>query len=89
MPVLRTNQAILAVGCIFSFCGIFIEKGMGLLLPGLTPDALGEIYSYLPSMNEVMVGAGIWAAGALLFTLMVRVAQAITTGELREGGAVA
>jgi len=86
VPALRTNQTILAVGCLFSFCGIFIEKGMGLLLPGLTPDALGEIYSYLPSLNEVMVGAGIWGIGALLFTLMVKVAQAITTGELREEG---
>ena len=89
MPVLRTNQVILAVGCVFSFCGVFIEKGMGLLLPGLTPDALGEVYSYLPSSNEVMVGAGIWAVGALLFTLMVKVAQAITTGELREEGSSA
>lgn len=87
IPQLRHDHRILAVGCGFSFCGIFIEKGMGLLLPGLTPDALGEIYSYTPSVNEITVGAGIWAIGALLFTLMIRVAQAITTGQLRQEGA--
>ena len=29
------------------------------------------------------VGAGIWGIGALLFTLMVKVAMAITVGDLR------
>jgi len=71
------------VGCVFSFSGIFIEKGMGLLLPGFTPGALGEIYGYSPSVTEILVGIGIWAIGALLFTFMVRVAIAITTGNLR------
>ncbi|MCP5043848.1 MAG: polysulfide reductase NrfD [bacterium] len=83
VPQLRYNHRILAFGCVLSFCGIFIEKGLGLLLPGMTPDALGEIYQYAPSSTEIAVGAGIWAIGALLFTLMVRVAEAITTGKLK------
>jgi molybdopterin-containing oxidoreductase family membrane subunit len=83
VPKLRFNMQVLTVGCVFSFCGIYIEKGMGLLLPGLTPDTLGEVYAYAPSAIEVLVGIGIWAVGALLFTWMTRVAIAITTGDLR------
>jgi molybdopterin-containing oxidoreductase family membrane subunit len=83
IPKFRLNLQLLTLGCIFSFSGIFIEKGMGLLLPGLTPDALGEVYAYAPSLTEVLIGIGIWAIGAFLFTLMVRVANAITTGDLR------
>jgi molybdopterin-containing oxidoreductase family membrane subunit len=83
VPYFRHRLSLLTLGCVLSFCGIFIEKGMGLLLPGFTPDALGEIYEYAPSMNEVLVGIGIWAVGALLFTLMVRVAIAITQGKLQ------
>jgi len=83
-PSLRNKIWLLAIGCAFSFVGVYIEKGMGLILPGLTPDVLGEIYAYAPSANELMVGAGIWAIGALLFTFMVRVANAITAGELRD-----
>jgi len=83
VPKFRLNLNILTTGCVFSFSGIYIEKGMGLLLPGFTPDALGEIYEYTPSLNEVTVGIGIWAVGALLFTLMARVAIAITAGDLR------
>ncbi len=83
-PNLRHRVRLLALGCVFSFSGVYIEKGMGLVLPGLTPDVLGEVYLYAPSMNELMVGVGIWAVGALLFTFMVRVAKAITAGELRD-----
>jgi len=56
---------------------------MGLLLPGMTPDMLGEVYDYAPSLNEVMVGLGVWGVGALAFTLMAKVAMAIDVGELR------
>jgi len=83
VPKFRLNMNILTLGCVFSFSGIYIEKGMGLLLPGFTPDSLGEIYEYTPSLNEVTVGIGIWAVGALLFTWMARVAIAITAGDLR------
>jgi len=83
VPKFRLNLLVLTAGCVLSFSGIYIEKGMGLLLPGFTPDSLGEVYVYTPSLNEVLVGIGIWAIGALLFTWMARVAIAITKGELR------
>ncbi|MBW2422498.1 MAG: polysulfide reductase NrfD [Deltaproteobacteria bacterium] len=83
VPVLRHRLAILNVGCALAFFGIYIEKGMGLLLPGMTPDAMGEVYAYDPSLNEVLVGMGVWGIGALLFTLMVKIAMAINVGEMR------
>jgi molybdopterin-containing oxidoreductase family membrane subunit len=48
---------------------VYIEKGMGLIIPGLTPDALGEIYEYYPTLTELRVAAGIFALGFLVFTL--------------------
>jgi molybdopterin-containing oxidoreductase family membrane subunit len=66
-----------------AFAGIYIEKGLGLLLPGLTPDTIGEVYAYNPSSIEILIGAGIWGVGALLFTLMVKVATAVRANELR------
>ena len=84
IPALRNRLRILTMGCVFSFCGVYIEKGMGLMLPGMTPDTLGEVYVYAPSMIEIGVAVGIWAIGALAFTLMVKVSSAITAGELRE-----
>jgi molybdopterin-containing oxidoreductase family membrane subunit len=83
IPLLRDNIPTLSAGCSLAVGGVFIEKGMGLLLPGMTPGVLGEVYSYGPSLTEVLLGAGIWGVGALLFTLMAKVAMAITIGEFR------
>ena len=53
------------------------------VVPGMTPDVLGEVYLYNPSLVEMRVATGIWAVGALLFTLMLKVALAINVGEFR------
>ncbi len=83
VPALRHRLPWLNIGCVLAVVGVFIEKGLGLLLPGMTPDPLGEVYAYNPSLVELIVGAGVWGVGALLFTLMVKVAMAITVGEFR------
>jgi len=83
IPALRRRLPILSAACVLAIGGVFIEKGMGLLLPGMTPGVLGEVYVYNPSPNEIMISAGVWAVGALLFTLMVKVAMEITIGNLR------
>jgi molybdopterin-containing oxidoreductase family membrane subunit len=82
-PSLRYRLPILSVGCVLAIVGAYIEKGMGLLLPGMTPGVLGDIYHYTPSLNEVMVAGGIWGIGVLLFTLMVKVAMEIAAGKMR------
>jgi molybdopterin-containing oxidoreductase family membrane subunit len=84
IPNFRNHLRLLSLGCVLAAGGIFIEKGLGLLIPGMTPDALGEVYAYNPSLNEVLVGAGVWGVGALVFTLMVKVAMAINVGDLRD-----
>jgi molybdopterin-containing oxidoreductase family membrane subunit len=71
----------LNIGCLATYAGVYIEKGMGLIIPGLTPDTLGEIYEYYPTIAELRVAAGIFAVGFLLFTLMLKVAVPISLGE--------
>jgi molybdopterin-containing oxidoreductase family membrane subunit len=83
VPKTRHNVITLNLGCLLIWLGVYLEKGMGLIIPGLTPDTLGEIYEYFPSRNEVWVAAGIFSTGFLLFTAMVRVAVPILLGEFR------
>jgi molybdopterin-containing oxidoreductase family membrane subunit len=80
-PITRRNLITLNIGCLATYAGVYIEKGMGLIIPGLTPDTLGEIYEYYPTMTELRVAAGIFAIGFLLFTLMLKVAVPISLGE--------
>ncbi|MBI4951698.1 MAG: polysulfide reductase NrfD [Myxococcales bacterium] len=72
VPRFRNNVKLLNVGCVFILCGVYIEKGLGLVVPGFTPDALGEIYEYVPSVTELAVSLGIWSSGALCFTLLAK-----------------
>jgi Ni/Fe-hydrogenase subunit HybB-like protein len=84
VPAARRNPILLNVGCVAIYSGVYIEKGMGLIIPGLTPDTLGEIYEYAPSLIELRVAAGIFALGFLLYTLMLKVAVPISLGELQD-----
>jgi Ni/Fe-hydrogenase subunit HybB-like protein len=84
VPATRRNRILLNVGCAATYAGCYIEKGMGLIIPGLTPDTLGEIYEYAPSLTELRVAAGVFALGFLVFTLMLKVAVPISLGELQD-----
>lgn len=82
IPKTRKNFLTMNFACLLIFVGVYIDKGMGLIIPGFVPDTLGEIYDYLPSAIELKVTAGIWAVGALLYTFMVKTAIPIYKGEL-------
>ncbi len=81
MPRTRKNPVWLNVGCVVILVGVFIEKGIALVVPGFTPSVLGEIYEYVPTWVELTVSAGIFGVGALLFTLMSRTAIAVINGD--------
>ncbi len=82
-PRARENFLTLNIGCVLVIIGVFIEKGMGLVIPGFVPGVLGEIYEYSPTWTEKSVTLGIWAAGAMIYTLLLKFAVPIYTGELR------
>lgn len=74
VPRTRSNFYTMNIGCLLIWFGVYTEKGMGLVIPGLTPDTLGEIYVYAPSLTEYRVAAGIFSIGFLIFTLLVKLA---------------
>lgn len=82
-PKFRENNKILIPTCIVGFIGIWIEKGMGLIIPGFIPSPLGLISEYTPSLDEFFVCLGIWALGAFLFTLMSKAALGILSHKIQ------
>jgi len=78
---LRHNIPMLVVACGLSTVGIWIEKGMGFVIPGFIPTPTGEIFEFTPTFPEVMITVGCWAIGALVFTLLARAATAIESGD--------
>ena len=83
---LRKNVTMLNIAAVLTIIGVWIEKGMGFVIPGFVPTPIGEIYEYTPSMIEIGVTIGIWALGFLIFTLLAKAAIPIECGTLRSPG---
>jgi len=77
IPKTRKNVITLNIGAILIWFGVYIEKGIALLTPGFTPDTLGQIFVYRPSLVELKISIAIFALGFLVFTLMSKIAIAI------------
>ena len=71
---LRRREGALALTCVAIIVGVWIDKGLGLVVPGFIPSPLGDITEYGPTLPEVLIVIGVWAFGGLLITLLYRVA---------------
>jgi len=72
MPAALERGSVRISACVLCIVGIWIEKGMGLIVPGFIPSTLHEIVEYTPSLTEWKVSAGIWAFGFLILTLLLK-----------------
>ncbi|MCP4297407.1 MAG: polysulfide reductase NrfD [Proteobacteria bacterium] len=79
---LKEKQTFLILACVFLIVGVWIEKGMGLIVPGFVPTPLGEVYQYTPTITEVLVSMGIWAVGLMLYTILAKVSIKLELGEI-------
>ncbi len=68
------RRPMLVAACLMAFVGAWIEKGMGLIIPGFIPSTLHEIVEYAPSQLEWKVTVGIWAFGLMVFTIAIKAA---------------
>ncbi len=73
----KNNPKVLLPACVFLFVAIWMEKGIGLIVPGLIPSPLGEIVDYLPSRVELFVTLGILALGITVVSWLIRAALII------------
>lgn len=57
--------------------GIWIEKGIGLIVPGLVPSPMGELIDYSPSGVELMITLGVVSLGMFVITMLLKPALII------------
>jgi Ni/Fe-hydrogenase subunit HybB-like protein len=89
MPSFRNDFNRLQIPCAMAFAGIWIEKGMGLIVPGYIPSPIGEVTEYHPSFVEWLMVLGIWAFGFFILTILLKGAIGIMLGEVKFGGPAA
>ncbi len=74
------NQRVVSLACALTLVGIWIEKGMGLIVPAFVPSTLHEIVEYTPNAVEWKITAGIIALGLMIYTIGAKISVAVYQG---------
>ncbi|WP_027187528.1 sulfate reduction electron transfer complex DsrMKJOP subunit DsrP [Desulfovibrio cuneatus] len=73
-PSTRDNNSILPFTLIMLVIASWIDKGLGMLIAGFTPNPFEGITVYAPSFAELTISLGIYAVGALVVSLLWKIA---------------
>jgi Ni/Fe-hydrogenase subunit HybB-like protein len=65
------NPQVLLPACVVLFIAIWMEKGIGLIVPGLIPSPMGEVVDYLPTWVELGVTLGIFSLGMIIVSSLL------------------
>jgi molybdopterin-containing oxidoreductase family membrane subunit len=76
-PMVRRNEGTLAITCAMVFAGTWIDKGMGMIAGGFTPNPLHEVNEYFPTFPEIMITLGVWATGFIVLTILFKIAVGV------------
>lgn len=77
VPSLRRNESSLVWACVLLFFSIWIDKGMGMVVAGFTPNPLGHVPTYVPTANELLISLGIYGIGALIIMGLYKIALSV------------
>jgi len=76
-PRTRHNEKTLVAACLAVFFGLWIEKGLGLVIAGFVPSPLATVSPYSPTLPEISISVGIYAIGLLILTVLYKIALSV------------
>lgn len=77
VPRTRANERMLAIACGLTFLSLWIDKGVCLVVCGLTRSPFGMMTRYVPTVPETVISVAVWAAGALMITVFYKIALSV------------
>lgn len=77
IPGTRKNEKTLLIACIAVFASLWIDKGFGLIVGGFVPNPFERVTEYWPTLPEILITLGVWGIGALILTVLYKIAVAI------------
>jgi len=77
VPAFRNSPKVLPVICAVVFVSALMEKGLGLFVGGFTPNPLGHVTSYVPSIPEGLITMGVYAIGFLVITVLYKIVVSV------------
>jgi len=76
-PTTRKNEGTMMVGCVAVVIATWIDKGLGLLIGGFTPNTFERVTDYWPTLTEFMISVMVWAIGLFVLTILFKVAISV------------
>lgn len=76
-PALRNNEHILPWALVMLVIASWIDKGLGLLVGGFTPNVFETVTEYIPTIPEVIIGLGVYAIGGLILSVLWKIALSV------------
>lgn len=73
IPRTRKREKTLAIAAVLVFVAMWIDKGLGLLMPGFIPSPLGGLTEYFPTVPEAFITLGVWGIGFLVLTIFYKI----------------
>ena len=77
VPATRRKQDTLAVACISVIIATWIDKGLGLIVGGFTPNMFNTVTPYWPTTPEILITIGVLAVGFFVLTILYKIAVSI------------
>jgi molybdopterin-containing oxidoreductase family membrane subunit len=76
-PRTRKAEGTLIYALLAIIIAVWIEKGLGFVVPGFIPSPLGEISSYSSTISEILITKGVWAVGLLIITALFKIGASV------------
>lgn len=76
-PGTRRHEGTLIVGSAAVVLATWIDKGMGLIIGGFTPNPFERVTDYWPTLPEVLITAGIWATGFFVLSVLYKIVVSV------------
>ncbi len=70
----RYTPEILVPALIMLVIGTWLDKGMGLIVAGFTPNPFDKVTEYMPTGSEMMIALMIYALGGVVLTILWKIA---------------
>ncbi|OLN29604.1 sulfate reduction electron transfer complex DsrMKJOP subunit DsrP [Desulfosporosinus metallidurans] len=73
----RKNKILLPIALLSIFLANWIDKGIVLIIAGFVPNSFERVTEYFPTSNEISIVLAIYAIGALIITVLYKIAISV------------
>jgi Ni/Fe-hydrogenase subunit HybB-like protein len=77
--IARRKAWILGVTSGAIVVSMWIDKGLGLIVPGFIPSTTGVVFEYWPTIPETLISLGVLAIGLFVLTILYKVVTSVET----------